>query len=156
MAKIELNTLIDRPVEAVWKFMIDLSNLPKWSHGIAEKRQTSVGAFGVGATVLNRTRDGRTFSGRVAEFELNRKITWEFTSGPMKGTRESYNLETVGGKTRLSQAIDFKFSGFFKLLGPFLARGTRSRGEAHAKADLDNLKRMLESEATPMAATLHS
>jgi hypothetical protein len=134
-------------VDEVWRFMTDLFNVPKWSHALLEKRQTSPGPMEVGTTVLSKTKDNRTFTGMVIEFEPNRKITWEMTSGPMSGSHESDLLETVEGKTRLTHVVDVRFAGFFRLLGPFIASRTRRDGEAHAKTDLGNIKRILESQA---------
>jgi uncharacterized protein YndB with AHSA1/START domain len=149
LAKIEASVVIDRPVEDVWKFITDLPSVPKWSHGLLEKRQTSPGPLGVGTTVLSRT-PRFTFTGRVTEFEPNRKISWEMTSGPMKGSHESDSLETVeGGKTRLTHVLDVRPSGFYRLMWPFIAGRTRRDGTAHANTDLSNIKRILESETRP-------
>ncbi|HUI00167.1 MAG TPA: SRPBCC family protein [Nitrososphaerales archaeon] len=144
--KFEASVVIERPIDEVWKFVTDLPSVPKWSHALLEKRQTSPGPLGVGTTVQSRTKD-RTFTGRVTEFEPNRKFTWEMTSGPIRGSHEYDSLETVEGGTRLTHAVDFRLSGLYKLLGPFIAGRTRRNGEAHAKTDLDNVKRILESEA---------
>jgi len=149
--KIEASVTIERPIEEVWRFVSDLSNIPKWSHNFLEKRQTSPGPLGVGATLMSRTKD-RTFSGRVTEFEPNRRIAEEMTSGPMKGSQDSYSLETVEGKTRLTVVRDVKLSGVYRLLGPFIAGRTRRDGEAHAKTDLGDLKRILESQAPVVSA----
>jgi uncharacterized protein YndB with AHSA1/START domain len=46
MVKIVASVLIDRPVEEVWKFVMDLSKLPKWNTGILEAKQTSAGPLG--------------------------------------------------------------------------------------------------------------
>ena len=48
MAKIEANVIIDRPVEDVWSFMLDVSSLPKWIPGNLEGKVTSEGPIGMG------------------------------------------------------------------------------------------------------------
>jgi hypothetical protein len=82
---------------------------------------------------------------RAIKYEPNRKFTLEFTSGPIRGSRVSYGIETIGGKTKLTRTFDVKFSGFYKLVGPFVARGAKTEGGA----EVGNVRRILESEAVP-------
>ena len=60
MARFETSVTIDRPVEEVWKFITDLSNMPKWSN-ILESKQTSPGPMGVG-TMIQDTRKPDLFA----------------------------------------------------------------------------------------------
>jgi uncharacterized protein YndB with AHSA1/START domain len=142
MAKIVASVVIDRPVEEVWKFVMDLSKLPKWNTGIQEAKQTSSGPIGVGTAL--QTRSGNMVVDiKVIEFEPGRKLTMEFTSGPVKGSMETSTVENVEGKTRFTRMADSKFSGVYKLVGPFLT----SRFKREYLASVGNLKRILESEA---------
>jgi hypothetical protein len=50
MVRITDSTIIDCPVEEVWRFMSDPSNTPKWYQGTLEVRQTSEGSIAVGTT----------------------------------------------------------------------------------------------------------
>jgi uncharacterized protein YndB with AHSA1/START domain len=142
MAKIVASVVIDRPVEEVWKFLMDLSKLPKWNTGIQEAKQTSAGPIGVGTTL--QTRSGNMVANiKVIEYEPGRKLTMEFTSGPVKGSMETSTVENVEGKTRFTRIADPKFSGVYKLAGPFLT----PRFKRDYLASVGNLKRILESEA---------
>ena len=146
MAKWEASTTIDRPVEDVWKFITDLSKLPKWNPETLEPKQTSAGPLGVGATIEFKVKMGNrtmTIPIRVTEYEPNRRFSFEHISGPLKGTTEIDTLETIEGKTRFARSGDMKFNGFYKLVGPFITPSMR-RGVV---ASLGNAKRMLESEA---------
>jgi len=136
--------MIDRPAEKVWKFVTNLSNMPKWDPGVLEARQTSAGPFGAGAT-FETTHANQTYSFRVIEYEVNRKYTFEFALGPLKGTRLSQTFETIDDKTRLTETIDPKIGGFYKLLGTYVAR----RLKRVDRANVDNVKFVLESEAPP-------
>ncbi len=51
MIRGEGNMIIYRPIEAVWNFLTDLENYPKWHKGMAEARKTSEGPMGVGTTM---------------------------------------------------------------------------------------------------------
>jgi len=143
MGKIEVSVMIDCPIEEVWKFLIDLSNVPKWETAILEMRPTSAGPVGVGSTWEVKRKDKMIIPQRCIEYEPKRKFSFVIPSGPAKGTIASYSMETIEGKTRFTSTGDFKFNGFYKLLGPFVTRGQRKEGVA----SIGNLKRILESEA---------
>ena len=143
MVKVEVSVMIDRPAEEVWTFMSDLSNVPKWDTSVSEVRQTSAGPLGVGSTCDYKEKMANTtISMRVTEYEPNRRLSFEHTSGPFKGSALTYSLETIEGKTRMTRTDDLKLSGFYKLFGPLVVRRMK-RGIA---AGFGNLKRLLESD----------
>ena len=145
MAKIEESVLIDRPIEEVWRFITDMSKVPKWDTHVLEAKQTSAGPLGLGATLELREKMGNinmTQLQRVIEYEPNRKFSVEIASGPAKGTIIMFSMETVEGKTRFTSSGDVRFNGFYNLVGPFVTRWLR-----RAVADsVGNAKRILESE----------
>ena len=144
MAKIVTSVLIDRPPEVIWKFTTDFSNDPKWDPGVVETKQTSPGPLGVGTTVqFRRSKFPKIMNYRILEYEPNRKFTFEFTSGPIKGSIITMSLEVVEGKTRVSEIDNYQGSGFYKLLVPFM----KGSGKREAEARVGNIKRILESEA---------
>jgi hypothetical protein len=104
MSRVEgKRVLIDRPVEAVWSFMTDISNMPRWEDSHAD------------------------------EFEPNRKFAVEATTGRAKGTRISYFFEPVeGGKARLSRVTEVELDGLARLLQPLLAPIARWTGGMEA------------------------
>ena len=147
MTKVEgKRVVIDRPVEDVWRFMTDISNMPRWEDSHAEWKQTSEGPFEVGSTFESSSR----FMGlelktelQIMEFEPNRQFAAEATNGRAKGTRISYFLEPVeGGKTRLNRVTDAQLHGLAAILQPLLAPITRWTGGMEA----NNVKRILESQ----------
>lgn len=143
MKKIVASVLIDRPVEAAWKFVADLSNIPKWQAECVEMKQTSSGPAGVGATFLyRRATNPKINDARIIGYEPNRQVTLEFTSGLIKGSTGNISLETVEGKTRLTETDDYKLGGLYSLLTPFMGGQAKRNAEAH----VGNLKRILESE----------
>ena len=146
MAKIQESVMIDRPVEEVWKFLDDISNLTKWNPQVLEPRQTSAGPVGVGATAefgAKMRNSTTTISMRITEYEPNRRFSFEHTSGPLKGTTESDSWENIDGKTKFTRTGDLKFRGFYKLVGPFVTPGWRK----DVVSSLDNVKHILETEA---------
>jgi uncharacterized protein YndB with AHSA1/START domain len=144
MVKTEASVMIDRPVEEVWKFISDISNPKKWKvdPNAIGARYTSTGPLGVGTTG-EIIYPKQTLTLRYLEYEPNRKVTVEFTSGPINGTRATFVTETVEGKTKLTRTDDVKAAGFYKLMGPMVARRLKKIGED----DVAGIKRTLESEA---------
>jgi len=77
MIKIEKSTIMNRPVEEVWKFISNVENIPKWNRGTRKGKVTSDGSIGVGSTVQYL----RQFLGlqmlvklRVSEYVPNKMI----------------------------------------------------------------------------------
>jgi len=138
--------VINRPVEDVWNFMVDISNMPRWEDSRAVWKQMSEGPIQVGTSIQSAiTFLGRTvtFDLRITEFEPNRTFSVEVVAGRTKGTKISYLLVPVEGrKTRLSRVTDGRFHGFAKLLQPFVGPITRRTGDLEAR----NLKRLLENQ----------
>ncbi len=145
MVKVEASVMIDRPAEGVWNLMTDLSKAPKGASGLVECRQTSPGLPGVGA-ILEWKHPNVSYSRRVVEYEPNRKFTLDYIPEPGKESRYServvFLLEGIEGKTRLTETIEGKVSGFYRLATPFLTRRVRKTVEAQVR----NVKRILESE----------
>jgi len=145
MAKIEASVVVNRPAETVWKFIFDPSNAPKYDPDIISAKQTSDGPVAVGTTFeANRKKEGKV-SFRTMEYDPGRKLTWVVTSPrAMEGSKESITLEDVGGKTKITNAWDLKIGGFYRLMGPFVARSMRKTAEGQG----NRIKRILETEAT--------
>jgi carbon monoxide dehydrogenase subunit G len=136
--------MVDRSAEEVWKAITDLSNFRLLDPYCLDAKQTSVGPFGVGTTLqLTRSRTPKNPNFLVTEHEPGRKTSMVFTSGPVKGTTQQFSLEAIEGKTKLTRTLDVKYSGFFKLVGPFMTGSLQRQTEE----DLGRTKRMLESGA---------
>jgi hypothetical protein len=141
--KTEASITVDRPVEAVWKSMTDPTSFSKWT-GFQE-RQTSPGPFGVGSTFREtRPKTPKTQDFRVTELEPNLKFGLEIFSGPIRGSKISYSLEAIEGKTRLTEIADFNLFGIYKLFKPFVDRPGKAEKEATDR--LVGLKHTVESE----------
>jgi len=142
MAKIQTSATINRPVEAVWKFINDLPRSSEWDEGVIEAKQTSAGPPGVGATFQSKRKKEGLITFRCAEYEPNKKLALEFTNTPFAGSTESLSLESLEGKARLTWTTELKFGGAYRIIGPFLLRSFRRLNETQ----LNNLKRVMESE----------
>ena len=138
--------VIDRPVEEVWNFMVDISNMPKWEDSGAEWKRTSEGFVGLGATfhfsihTLGRHVQGNL---RIVDFEPNRKFAVEAIDGFGRGTKLTYLMEPVEDtKTRLRRVSDVRLHGLAKLLRPLQGLAVRRAGRIEA----ENVKHLLEGQ----------
>jgi len=134
--------VIDRPVEEVFAYLADFSNVPEWNYAIEETRQVSPGPVGVGAE-YRQTRSlprpsEETFV--VTEYEPNQKLAIEGGLGPFFGTL-SYELQSSAWGTEVRNAADLEGQGVMKVAGGLL--GGRIR-EAVGQ-NLQKLKQLLES-----------
>jgi uncharacterized protein YndB with AHSA1/START domain len=143
MAKIEVSTVINRPVEEVFAVLSNEENRPKWSSTTVEVKKISEGPIGVGTTwrgvdrIFGRRMERESV---YTEYERNRKITQKSTSGPVPFEVRSI-YEPVEGGTRIIVIAEAQPSGLSKLAGPLLMR-IRKRQFAR---DLANLKVMIEA-----------
>ena len=138
--------VIDRPVEDVWNYMTDISNMPRWEDSGAVWKQMSEGPIQVGTSIQSSiTFLGRTvtFDLRVTEFEPNRVFSVEAVAGRTRGTKVTYLLVPVEDrKTSLSRVTDARSYGIAKVLQPFVGLITKRTGALEAR----NMKRIMESQ----------
>lgn len=147
--RIDVTTLISRPVQEVWDYFIDLRNSPRWTRSGSELRPTSVGAFGVGTTVESvRMVFGREIKSQTlvaTDYDPGHLIS--FTADvPLLGRLiGGFTFESVGNQTRLSRWTELEGSGAREMLGRMLSPVVRrSQG-----TELANLKRLIEARAYP-------
>ncbi len=135
---------IERSAPDVFEFVADLENVPKWNYAIVETRKTSEGHVRVGATYRQvrsiPTRSEETLE--VTTFEPERRFAVRGDLGPFDGTL-TYELEEVGGATRLVNTAELEAHGVMRLAAPIVSGRVR---EAVA-ANLEVLKQLLEREA---------
>ena len=145
MARIEISTVITRPVEEVFAVLSNEEHRPKWSSTTIEVTKTSAGPIGVGTTWRSVDRIfGRRMEreSMVTEYEPNRKITQRSTSGPVPFEVRSI-YEPVEEGTRVIIIAEAQPSGLFKLAGPLLERVRKRQFET----DLASLKEQIEAHA---------
>ena len=144
--KIEASSVISRPAGDVWKLLSDTSTWSKWAPEYLELSQTSTGPVDVGATFHSKHPQNRELSEKLVAYKPNRNFAFEFTSGPIKGSRETYSMEEMTereGKiaTKLTREFDLRFSGLFKVVGPLLITPGFKKEK---RVEVDNVKRLLE------------
>lgn len=146
MAKLEISTVINRPVEEVFAFLSNPENYPKWISSSSEVKIISEGPIGVGTTFrpvvkfLGRRIEGES---EVTEYEPNRRYATKSKSGPVP-VEWRVTFERVEGGTRVSMSGEVEPGGFFKIAEPLLVSMVKRQFEA----DLANLKDLMEAHAS--------
>ena len=146
MIDLELTVEISRPVAAVFAFVADQTNAPRWQDGLAEVRRLTGGPLGVGTEhEFIRRFAGRELAtrNRFVSFEQDRYVQFEIPAGWLTG-RASYLTEPSPSGTILTSRIQLRAHGPATLVEPVLARLLAR----DARNDDARLKRLLEDGAT--------
>jgi uncharacterized protein YndB with AHSA1/START domain len=136
------STVIARPREAVFAFLADGENDPRWRDSVIDIRRKS----GAGRGAVYEQGVKGPFGRRVAAdyeitgFEPDRRIDFRTLAGPVRplGT---YRLEPADGGTRVTFTLRCDLRGAKKLMAPMVSRTMRSEVAA-----LDRLRAVLEKE----------
>lgn len=120
-------TVIDRPIEAVFAFLADGTNDPKFSPRVQQIRKTTDGPVGVGTVFESTVNDAGMKSRRKFEltaFEAPTRIRWtERSKNAISVPEGGYDLERVSDtQTKVTIHNTFEGHGFGKLIVGFAAR----------------------------------
>lgn len=147
MLRIDVTTLISRPVQEVWNFFIDFTNSSHWTRSGSELRATSAGPFGIGTTVESvRTVFGREIKSQTlvaTHYDPGRLISFTAEVAVLGHLVGGFTFEGSGTETRISRWTELRSGGGNELLGKLLLPLVRrSQG-----TELANLKRLIEATA---------
>lgn len=133
------STVIRRPVDDVYAFVMDLDNDARWRTGVDLSAWRDGQSVGVGAEGF--TRAGKAEVGwRVITYEPGSRIEWELLGpGPYRGTG-GYLFETVAEGTRFTLVAQLEPAGVYRLLGPVFGRVGRKQNAA----DVGMLRELIE------------
>ena len=137
MKRIETSVVIQKPIDQVFAYVIEPSNLPDWAPGFLEATSTSEGAIQVGSTSTRITNfgGGRSESEHVVtEFEPNAVMAMSTKTGPLE-IKELFELEVANGGTRVTIAEE--------VTAPFLLKPAEWIFSLMAGRNIDNYGRAL-------------
>jgi hypothetical protein len=143
LSVIERSIVIDRPIDAVFRFVHETRNDASWQTTLIESTQVGEGPFGVGTQV----RERRRFFGiqvemtrEITEYEPSRTSAFTYVAGgaPMSGR---YQLEALDSGTRLTAIGYVEPRGFFQWAEPLFT----SMAGRELEASLGHLKDLLET-----------
>ncbi len=143
MIQHEVSIHLNRPVEQVFAFLIDPSNLRAWQSNLIETEQLTEKPLRVGTRFREVRRMGRRateYQAELTEFEPNKRFTTKTVTGPECVVSYIFDPENDG--TRLSYKFILQTSGgMMRLLEPLIAGSIKKE----TRSDFENLKRILES-----------
>jgi uncharacterized protein YndB with AHSA1/START domain len=146
--RFESRITIQRPVDAVFERLADLSGYGRWMHrrGLFRRcAQISEGPVRQGTTYFDATRMG-TFVGEVTEFTSPSRLAFSETlrwfGSPVSRARPEYTLVADGERTVVHHIAVGELFGAFRLMKPAAAL----MAKVERRATLKSLKRSLESE----------
>ena len=142
MIKVELSSVINRPVNEVFDYVADPTKEPEWQEGVLEAGYSPGSSPGVGAEVFEK----RKFLGRemvskykITQYEPNKMFAGKVTEGPMK-IEVSQTFEAVDGGTKVTVMIQGEPSGFFKVAEGMVQKQLQSQ----MASDFERAKKILE------------
>lgn len=146
MIHIEIDALIDRPMEEVFDRLADLNGYNAWmprSGLFRESEQTSGERVGLGTTFRDRINYGEAI-GEIVDFRRPRSVGFRQTVKlfglPCLESRPRYTLEEEG-RTRVHHVAEGNCRGVFKIFEGAFAK----IAESERRKTLIGLKRSLES-----------
>jgi hypothetical protein len=110
--------------DAVFRFVADQANAPRWQSGLQEVRRVTAGPIGVGTEhEFTRIFAGRSLTtrNRFVRYEPGRLVEFEVPEGWLSG-RASYTVEPAPGGTCLISTMEFTARGAWRVLEPILRR----------------------------------
>jgi uncharacterized protein YndB with AHSA1/START domain len=142
MASASSSVTINKPVDQVFSYVVDVANHPSWQAGILEARVTPDGPVGVGSTYHYTTEvmgNRMETQMQVTAFEENK--TWGVTTvGVPRPVETIYSFEAAGDATTLTVSMDLPPDAY-----PAAALDMVKQQMAKAMADAANkIKTMIE------------
>ena len=129
MARVDGEITVSRPVDAVFDFVADECNEPRYNAPTVRAEQISEGPIGEGARFYTELRMmGRTMP-MVVEltgYERPSRPAW-VTRSPMMRTEGALTFEPVDEGTRMHWSWDVRPRGAMKLMAPLVAGSARGR-----------------------------
>jgi uncharacterized membrane protein len=142
MIQHEVTIHLNQPVEQVFAFLMDTTQLTTWQANLIKIDKLTEGPLRMGSRFQEVRRVGRKESGFEAEitaFEPNKRFETRSLTKPQ--VTVSYSLEPEDGGTRVKHRFVMLTTGFMRLLEPMIAKSIREENES----DFEHLKRVLES-----------
>jgi len=145
MAHLEGEITIHRPVEAVFDFVADERNEPRYNPRMLDAQLISDAPIGLGAKFRAELRTGRGTMPMTIEFTgFERPIRLaSATHSSMMDTTGALTFEPVRGSTRMRWSWDVKMRGLLRVMPGVVS----IIGRRQERSIWGNLKRLLESGA---------
>lgn len=141
MAKVETSIEIARPQEEVFAYLTDLRNAKEWSTEFVDV--TYDGDLAQGSTGADTRKMGRkeiVMPWTITAFDPPNRLVFEYTA-PFPITAD-FSFRSTSTGTRVTCSMDLRPRGFWRLLGPLIAR----EGKKTDQAQFEKVKQILEGQ----------
>jgi len=133
----EGTTVVDRPIDEVFRFLAVGINDPKFSPRVQKIVQKTPGPPGVGTIFASTVKDAGMTTERefeITEFDEPRRIRWtERSKNIVTAVDGGYDLEPSGnGSTKVTIFNTLEGHGIGKLVAPLALRAARKDAPAFA------------------------
>ena len=139
MAFIKHSQVIKKPIEEVFKAVVDVANFPKWNPTTPSARKVTTGEIGEGTRFELEIRGFGKVAQELREFDRNKRVrivpSMKFLSG---GHRFLFTAQ--GARTRIDHELEMTPKGMFKILTPFMGL----MGRKNLRDTANALQRYLE------------
>jgi len=139
MAFIKHSQVINKPVEEVFKAVVDVANFPKWNPTTPSARKVTTGEIGEGTRFELEIRGFGKVAQELREFDRNKRVrivpSMKFLSG---GHRFLFTAQ--GAMTRIDHELEMTPKGMFTILTPFMGL----MGRKNLRDTANALQRYLE------------
>jgi uncharacterized protein YndB with AHSA1/START domain len=142
MIKHEVTIHLNKPVEQVFAFLTDTSQLSTWQSNLIKSEQLTEGPLRKGSRFreIRRINNKETeIQGEITALEPNKRLETKTVTKPE--AMVSYLLDPEQGGTRLSYKFVLITSGPMRLIEPIMASSIKKGSEA----DFETLKQILET-----------
>ena len=128
--RFEATTVIDRPIDAVFAFLADGENDPKFSPRVQQIAKQTEGPPGVGTVYASTVNDAGMTTKRefeITEFQAPTRIRWaERSRNTVTAPEGGYDLAPEGDGTRVTLHNVLQGNGLLgKLIEPLALRAAR-------------------------------
>jgi uncharacterized protein YndB with AHSA1/START domain len=142
MLRLEVEVVINRPLEEVWAYVIDPDKIPEWDSAVLEAKASEV-PLRKGSTVTMVGKFlGKRFETTLEITDLVPLKTYSVKATTPVPFEATNTFERVGGGTRIREAVQGETRGFFKIGDPIFMRILKRQSEG----DFETLKELLEAQ----------
>ncbi len=141
MTRFSITVEIQASPGGVWAMLRDIERWPEWTPTVTSIQRVDRGPLAVGSRARIRQPKLLPAEWQVSELEEGRSFTWVSRSPGVRVTARHW-VEADGGGSRVTLSLEF--SG---LLGPLVARLTRSLSVRYLALEARGLKERIEGSA---------
>jgi uncharacterized protein YndB with AHSA1/START domain len=146
MAIVKLTQFIRRPVEDVFRMVIDVANFPRWNPTTPSARKLTTGATGEGTQFELEIKGFGKVVQELREFRPNQQVRLVPRFKVLTGGHR-FLFAAEGNGTRVDHELEMVPVGFFKIFAPVMGMIGRKNLRGTAKA----LQDFLEGEKSAAA-----